>query len=369
MLSAPGPDTVTVLDAASFPPRVVSVIQGAPHSNSGPPQSIAITPDEKLVLVSAPNHVDPNDATKLVEDDYVSVIDLDASPPRVIKKVAVGKRPLGIAISPRGDIAMVASYTDGAVTVLAINGKDVSRLKDVSIGQPEGKTGVTGIAISPDGKWALATKRWDHSVALLSIEGTEVTYITQRDPTNPGRAGDMRMPGSGDISVGSNPRAVTISPDGHFAAVGNIGRNSGDNDSVTIIDMSARPIRAVDVFGVGQRPEALAFSPDSRWLAVGVMNGAQKSKSSPFANEHGKVLLYSIRGTKFAKVGEADAGKNLQGVLFTPDSKFILSENYEEGEVAAFRVSKDGLKDTGKRIRIEGAFPASIAAAPSRKPR
>ena len=100
VLASPQPDSVVIVDASTFPPRVVAEISHVPNSNSGPPQSVCLTPDEKLGLVSAPNHIDPQDKTKVVADDYVSVLDLDVSPPRVIDTVAVGKRPLSIACSP-----------------------------------------------------------------------------------------------------------------------------------------------------------------------------------------------------------------------------------------------------------------------------
>src|SRR5207247_6192548 len=107
VLASPQPDSIVILDASTFPPLVVAEIPNVPNSNSGPPQSVCLTPDETLVLVSAPNHVDPQDPTKVIVDDYVSVLDLDASPPRVIDTVAVGKRPLGIACSPTGTLALV----------------------------------------------------------------------------------------------------------------------------------------------------------------------------------------------------------------------------------------------------------------------
>ncbi len=102
VLAFPQPDSIVILDASTFPPRVVAEIPHVPNSNSGPPQSVCLTPDETLVLVSAPNHIDPNDPTKLIADDYVSVVDLETTPPMVIDKVIVGKRPLGIACSPTG---------------------------------------------------------------------------------------------------------------------------------------------------------------------------------------------------------------------------------------------------------------------------
>ena len=290
--ASPQPDSVAILDASTFPPRVVAEISNVPNSNSGPPQSLCLTPDERLVLVSAPNHIDPSDPKKLIADDYVSVVDLEASPPRVIDRVMVGKRPLGIACSPTGRVALVADWADATVSVLTIDHKHVTRTAAVKIGHPEGKTGLTGVAISPDGQWALATKRFEDSVALLRIDGTQVTYIAERDVFEV-RSG----PRTGDIAVGSNPRAVAMSPDGRWAAVANIGLNSGDTDSVSIIDMTLTPPQGVNIFPVGQRPEAVAISPDGHWLAVGIMHGSNKRLDSTFRHEYSKVLLYAMQGT------------------------------------------------------------------------
>src|SRR5262249_56915141 len=127
VLTSPQPDSVVILDASTFPPRVVAEIPDVPNSNSGPPQSLCLTPDERLVLVSAPNHIDPSDPKKLIADDYVSVVDLEASPPRVIDRVMVGKRPLGIACSPTGRVALVADWADATVSVLTIDGTHVTR--------------------------------------------------------------------------------------------------------------------------------------------------------------------------------------------------------------------------------------------------
>jgi DNA-binding beta-propeller fold protein YncE len=115
-------------------------------------------------------------------------------------------------------VALVADWADATVSVLTIDHKHVTRTAAVTVGHPEGKTGLTGVAISPDGQWALATKRFEDSVALLRIDGTQVTSIAERDVFEV-RSG----PRTGDIAVGSNPRAVAMSPDGRWAAVANIG--------------------------------------------------------------------------------------------------------------------------------------------------
>ncbi len=336
------PDTLTILDARSFPPRVVAEIEVV-HSVIGPPQGVALTPDEKIALVAAPMKVDPNDKTKLVPESYLQVVDLEASPPRVVTRVPLTSRPGAVSISRAGNLALTANPGDGTISVLTISGKTVTHIGDVKVG--DAKSNLYNVAVSPDGKWALASKRGEGTVAVLSIDGTKVEY-TKRD-----------------ITVGSNPYGLDIASDGRLAAVANIGRGTGDADSITLIDMTLRPIRAVDVFPVGQTPEGMTFSPDGRWLAVSVMNGTNRPKDSPFRAESGRLLLYYLSGTRASKVGEAPTGKNAQGVTFTPDGQYILVQNYVEQELAVYRVTPNGPEDTGLRIKVKG-HPASIRIAP-----
>src|SRR3712207_8948446 len=51
----------------------------------GPPGSVAIAPDESFALVTSAMKVDPADPTKMAPDDKLSVIDLKASPPKVVR--------------------------------------------------------------------------------------------------------------------------------------------------------------------------------------------------------------------------------------------------------------------------------------------
>ena len=335
------PDTLTVLDASTFPPKVVGQVE-VEHSVTAPPMAVALSPDERLALVSAANRVDPRDRTKVVTDNFVQVVDLEAAPPRVIDKVDLGRHALGISISRKGDLAL-AAHADGNISVLTIQAKTVRHVDTVKIGEPSSSP--RHVAITPDGKWALAAKRGEDVVSVLSIDGTKVTY-TKRD-----------------ISVGNNPYGIDISPDGRVAVVGNVGRGDGSNDSVTLIDLTHQPMRAVDYLTVGQGPEGLAISPDGQWLAVTVMNGTNKAKDSPFRAEQGKLQLFSLRDPKPAKVAEASTGRNTQGVSFTPDGRYILVQNYVEKELAVYKLTGPSLEDTGVRIPVPG-HPAAIRIAP-----
>ncbi len=335
------PDTLTILDARNFPPRVIAEIE-TNTSVVGPPMGVALTPDERLALVSCPMKLDPSDKTKLVSDNELQVVDLEATPPRVIATLALPTRPCGLSVDRTGTLAVVAHPDDGSVSVLTITGKTVALAGNVKVGDAESR--VNHAAISPDGKWVLATKRGEGKVAVLTLNGTKLEYAKQ------------------DITVGFGPYPLDISRDGRVAVVGNQGLGV-DVDTVTLIDLTVRPIRAAEHVTVGVGAEGLAISPDGRWLAVALQNGTNRPKTHPMRSEQGRLLLFSLQGATATKVAEAPTGRNTQGVTFTPDGQYLYVQNYIEQELQVFRVTGTGLEDTGTRIKVKG-HPASIRIAP-----
>ena len=175
----PGKDTLTVIDISKpDAPRITSSI---PLMNSvvGPPTNLAITPAGDIALVA--NSLEPlvqGWGHRLEPDNKVFLIDLKANPPAVIGTITVGKQPSGMAINPKGDLALVANRADGTISVLSIRGKDVLVLDTVTVGAAADQ--VSAVAITPDGKHALAVKSAANKVALLSIDGQKVTYEQAR---------------------------------------------------------------------------------------------------------------------------------------------------------------------------------------------
>jgi DNA-binding beta-propeller fold protein YncE len=333
----PSSDTLAVIDLGVSPPKLVVEIE-APASVVGPPLSVAITPDESLALVTAAMKVDPQDSTKQVPDNRLSVVDLQASPPRVIATLETGKGPSGLSINRQGTLALVANRSEGTVSVFTIQGKTVSPAGTVTIADE--KSGVSHISISPDGKMALATRDGDDRIAMLTIDGTKVAY-TKRD-----------------MNAGLRPYGVDIASTGAVAAVANIGRGGGDSDTVSLIDLRAKPPRVVDTITVGQTPEGLKMSPDGSMVAAVVMNGSNKPKDSPFFNDHGKLVLLRVNGTSLAKVAEAPIGHWSQGVAFSKDGRTILVGNMVEKDLWVFEWNGTALRDTGQRIKLKGGSAA-----------
>src|SRR5690349_19926466 len=72
VIKNPPPDTVSIIDLKSSPPKVLAEIK-APGSVIGPPLNVAVTPDESLALVTSSMKVDPADPTKQTGDNRLSV--------------------------------------------------------------------------------------------------------------------------------------------------------------------------------------------------------------------------------------------------------------------------------------------------------
>ncbi len=159
------------------------------------PYNIGVTPNGKLALTADNGNAGRSDG----HIDTVSVIDLEANPPRVIDRVVVGDAPEGLAISPTGEIAvaMLLNGNDGPknawfynrngrVAVLKIDGKKVTKVGEVEVrGLPE------GAVFSPDGRYLYVGNFIDSDVSILKVEGSKVTDTGKRLQL-PGHPASMR---------------------------------------------------------------------------------------------------------------------------------------------------------------------------------
>jgi DNA-binding beta-propeller fold protein YncE len=340
----PPPDTVSVLDISANPPRQVAEVQ-APTSVVGPPSSVALTPDERLVIVTANQRIDPANATRTVPDNRVSVIDLRASPPSVVQTLEAGRGPAGLSVNRAGTLALVANREEGTVSVFRIREARLEAVGKVEIAPAA--SGVSAVAFTPDGRHALVTRDGDFFLSVLAIEGETVRRLDRT------------------ISAGLRPYGLSIAPDGRWAVVANIGRGNGDEDTVSLVSLAGEPStwRVVHTITVGQTPEGIEVSPDGRLVAVTVMNGSNKPEASPFRGP-GLVRTYRVENMRLMPAGEARIGTWAQGAAFSPDSRTLFTQNMVEQSINAFTVGADGgLTERGPAIPIPGGG-AAIRTAP-----
>jgi DNA-binding beta-propeller fold protein YncE len=330
-------DTVTVLDLSVRPPRVVAEL-AVPTSVVGPPMSVAVAPDESLALVTRASRIDPADPTRVVPDDTLSVIDLKASPPAVIATLKAGLGASGVSFNKLGTLALVANRNEGTVSVFTVSGKTLTPAGTVKLG--DDKSGPSHVMFTPDGRNALVTRDGDNTLSLLTVDGSKVESAKR------------------DFAAGLRPYGLDIAPDGRLAVVANIGRNLGDADTVSVIDMTARPVRVVETVTVGPTPEGIQLSPDGKTLAVVIHNGSGKAKESPLYNPNGQLLLYRVEGFKLVKFAQAPIGRWSQGIAFSRDGTTILVQNMLEQDIQVFRLDGSTLSDTGQRIKLNGGGAA-----------
>jgi DNA-binding beta-propeller fold protein YncE len=147
------------------------------------PYNVVVAPDGRIALTADNGGAGSSDGSV----DTVSVIDLEAEPPRVIDKVVVGDGPEGLAISPKGDLAVVALlagsnnksayyyHRNGSITVLGIEGKTVTRLASLEVGGlPE------ALAFTPDGGALLVGNYLDQDFSIFRVDHQHVVDTGKR---------------------------------------------------------------------------------------------------------------------------------------------------------------------------------------------
>ena len=365
-----GKDSVTVFDLSKSPPAKIAEIE-VPASVVGPPHSVAVTPDERYAIITSSMKIDPADATKQIADNRVTLIELpaqslaarikgkitdalkktDPNAPQVkiVQTIEAGAAPAGVSINRKGDLVLVANRNEGSISIFTLKAGKLEAKGKLVVG--DAKSSLGHIAITPDGQKALVTRDGDNMISVLNIEGEKVELAKR------------------DIYAGLRPYGLSISNDGRYAAVANIGRGQGDVDTISVIDLSKDPFRVVDTVSVGQTPEGIQISPDNKYVAVTVLNGSNKPKNSPFYNESGRLQMLAVgKDLKLTKVSEIKIGGVSQGIAFSRNGRTILVQNLLEKEIQVLSNASGRLTDTNQRIKLT-AGPAGLRTAePPYKP-
>jgi DNA-binding beta-propeller fold protein YncE len=343
---APGKDTIGIYDIKSpAAPKLLASLQ-LENSVFGPPVNIAVTPSGDIALVAnSVTQVKDGEAWKPQPDNKIYVIDLKASPPKQIATVEGGKQPSGMAINKKGDLALVANRADNSISVLSIAGKEVKLVGNVPMGDS-----VAAVAITPDGKHAIAVKNTANKIAWLDIDGQKVTYDKY------------------DMIVGNFPYNVDITPDGKIAIVnnnGNAGAADGNADTVAIVDLEASPPRVIDFVVVGDGPEGLAISPKGNLAVSVLLRGSNGDKKAFYYHKNGCLAVLKVTGKKMTKIAEIEVGGLPEAVGFSPDGKYLYVGNMLDGDMSIFKVDGTKLTETGKRMKIDG-HPVAMRVSPAK---
>jgi len=147
------------------------------------PYNVIVSPNSKLAITADNGFGGTADGNL----DDVSVIDLQWPHPHVIAHITMPDAPEGMAMSPKGDLAVVASvqasnnpavwfyHKTGVVTVLRIQGMKVTPIKEINVGRvPE------AIAFHPDGRYIYVGNFTDEDFSILKVENGTVVDTGKR---------------------------------------------------------------------------------------------------------------------------------------------------------------------------------------------
>lgn len=226
-----------------------------------------------------------------------------------------------------GANTVVANPPADSITIIDLGGRAPRVVGEVAlshsvVGPP------TSVAITPDERFAI------------------VTSAERLDPADPTKV---------------RPYGMGITPDGRWAVAANIGRGSGDTDTVTLINMEREPYLAVDTVSVGPTPEGIQVSPDNRHVAVTIHNGSARPQGHPLRGRAQLVMLRIDNG-RLREVARVPVGDWAQGIAFSRDGRTVLVQNMADRTIGVFRIENGRLRDTGQRIPTNGG-PAAIRTA------
>jgi len=318
------PGIVTVLDlVAALDPAnngtTAAMADLIPTGMAGP-VGIAMTPDDKFVLVTSAEAAEREDGGR-----EVAVIDVTTR--SVVRRIPLAVRtngsaapepsphpgphptfghfpdPNGVAVSPLGPgYAFTANGGTDDVSVIdlkrALTGDPCAEIARVPV-----ETGPFGLAVSPDGRLLAAASR---ESARTGIEGRTISLIDiARAAAGRADAELARVPvGSDDTNAATRPFAVAFTRDGkHILAT------CFRSNTVSLVDIEkalaglpAEVARlALEAPGGGpSRPRGVVMTPDGRHAAI---TGGAKTGS-------GSSLLFLVDVKTMALAGRVTAVGN-----------------------------------------------------------
>jgi YVTN family beta-propeller protein len=231
-------------------------------------------------------------------------VTVSPGPSAVGAPIKVGTYPDAVAVTPNGDLALVANYTSNTVTPISLpSGK---ALPSIDAG-----SGPAGIAITPDGAMAYVTDANANAVTPIDLSTLK--------PAKP-------------IPVGGGPQGIVITPDGSKAFVADAGailggQSGGIGHQVTPIDLSTG--KALAPINVGNAPVGIAVTADGSTVfvtnlnseSVTPINTASDTAAAAIATDGGPIAVVVAANAAWVVNTPASgtSGNNVQPISVATD--------------------------------------------------
>lgn len=286
------------------------------------PRGLALSPDGKLLYVAksgSPRAGPGVDETKLPPPDRaadgVGVIDLASG--TLVRTLPGGQDPETLAVSSDGRALFIANEETAELSKLEIATGTISAR--VKVGeQPE------GVSAHPDGKLVYVTcEEDDEVVAVDAVQNSVLAHIP----------------------VGKRPRAIAWSQDGSYAFVTN-----ELDASVSVIDTRTHKV----VQQIAIEPPSAAGAVTHR--PMGIVRSADGSRMFVSTGRGGAIAEIATTERKVTRVIE-QVGARPWGIALSPDGKRLYCANGPSNDLTILELA------SGKQQRVAiGGSPWGVVS-------
>jgi PQQ-dependent catabolism-associated beta-propeller protein len=268
-------------------------------------------------------------------EDAGEVVAIDATTSQVAERIAVGKRPRGVKLSPDGKTLYVAL----SGSPRAAPGVDESKL-------PPADRAADGVGIVD-----VATRKLVRTLPSgqdpesfdVSRDGRTL-YVSNEDAAKVTVVDLVTGKIKKAIDVGHEPEGVTLRPDGKVVYV------TSEQDNL-VVAIATDTFKVLAQVPTGPRPRSIAFTPDGKTAFVANENGAQVTVID--------AVKHAPTGTiKIEAQAKTPLGPRPMGTAMSPDGKTLYVSLGRGEAVAVIDVAK---RKVVRMIDGVGARPWGIA--------
>src|ERR1700687_4645039 len=299
------------------------------------PRGIALSPDgSRLYITNA-------------WSDTVSVI--DAAALQVVQTLPTGSEPSGVVADTRGGTLYVANRLSGDVSVIDLkSGQETKRLL--------AGRGASYLALSPDGKWIYCTHIYPNAGAFRSQPNSEITVtdtarqmvVERKQLHNVAGVFHVALSADGRLGVAAQLRAKNLIPLAH------VEHGWAFGDSLTLFGQDVGepvqvPIDELDRYYA--LPWGVAIAPDKSKIFLTTAGSESvtvidipsllktvRTRRQPFVNDLSASIDYVL--------GRIPVGHNPRGVLLSPDGKHLYVANRLDDNLAVIDTATDKVVST-----------------------
>ncbi|MCP4745225.1 MAG: hypothetical protein GY874_03650 [Desulfobacteraceae bacterium] len=267
---------------------------------TGPYYGVAVMPDNSYTLLT------------IYEENLVIKIKSvffgdDSNDPSATFELDDGAGPRGVAIDTDGEYAYVTNYDADSVSKIDLDSSDVDS-DTIDVG--ENPWGIVAYYDdNEDENYVYVANYSDGTVTVITDDFDDDFDDVEKD----------------EITVGSNPLGIAITPDGSYVYVANFG-----SDTVSVIQTSDNSV--IKTITVGDGPYGVAIGSDGDYVYV------TNSEESP-----GRVDVISTSSNTVT--AQYDVGDSPMGVSAPKNGDFAYVVNQDDDDDSIYYITEINLSD------------------------